>query len=230
MAKRFRFRKFKITIKKRRFKLYGEFNPWVLLADGSVDYIDKDAARGKELGDIVTHKGQKGYIIGKHDFDAPGSGIAGTNKTGSQFVREIDDNTVAAQKLLNDISKARGNKKKVKDLIGAAHETSKHSAELRKKMVAAGKTANPGDHAHHLVPSTHAGGKDARKILDKHGIDFNDAVNGVFLSPSVHAPLHTTKYMKEITKRIKRASKSRQEVLDALKKIEQDILNGNFPY
>ena len=99
-------------------------------------------------------------------------------------------------------------------------------------MLAAGKSPNPGDHAHHIVPSTHSGGRKARDILDDYGINFNDAENGVFLSPSLHHPLHTTKYMREVTKRIVNAakSKSRPKIIDTLKDIEKEILNGTFPY
>ena len=234
LARKFRFRKFKIQVKKRRFKLFGEFNPWVLLMDGKVDYIDKNAAKGKELGDAVTHKGQSGYIIGKRDYDAiPGQGLAGTSKTGSQFVKDIDGNATAAQKLLDDIAKTNGSKAEIKKLVGVAHETSKHSATLRKEMLKANKVANPGDHAHHLVPSTHAGGEEARRILKKNGIDFNSAENGVFLSPSAHYPLHTTAYMEEITKRVKAAARlkgrKKDNIIETLKDIENEILGGTFP-
>jgi hypothetical protein len=55
-----RFRKFRITIQNRKWRLEGKVNPWVLLASG-------DIVEGKgKVGDEVTVNGQKGIVVGSH--------------------------------------------------------------------------------------------------------------------------------------------------------------------
>ena len=56
---RVRFRKFKVQIKNRRFRLLGYLNPWVLLADGSLQEFDVDAVDYRMMG----VKGPKGGIL-----------------------------------------------------------------------------------------------------------------------------------------------------------------------
>lgn len=51
LLKKFRFKKFKIVIKKFRFYLYGEVNPWVLLADGTL--VKTESKGGVEIGGKV---------------------------------------------------------------------------------------------------------------------------------------------------------------------------------
>ncbi|EAY28639.1 hypothetical protein [Microscilla marina] len=96
LAKKFRFKKFKIVIKKRRFQILGEFNPWVLLADGKVVEVDqKDLPRGKtaKLGDSVIYKpkgaskGEHGYIIGEKTY---------AGGKGSSFVEDLRDSVKQA--------------------------------------------------------------------------------------------------------------------------------------
>jgi hypothetical protein len=103
-------------------------------------------------------------------------------------------------------------------------------------MVAAGRTANPGDAAHHIVPSTHRLGDQARTALNRAGMGVNDAANGVFVSQALHAPLHTTRYMQEVERRILQAYGSastragrRAAITQALDDISKLILKGKFP-
>lgn len=56
--RRRRFKKFKIVIKKRRFQILGEFNPWVLLADGTV--VDVETKGGLSVGGTGKFKRMKG--------------------------------------------------------------------------------------------------------------------------------------------------------------------------
>lgn len=42
LGKIFKFRKFKIVVKGKRFRLFGKMNPWVLLADGQVEWFEQN--------------------------------------------------------------------------------------------------------------------------------------------------------------------------------------------
>ena len=92
--------------------------------------------------------------------------------------------------------------------------------------------------AHHIIPEGAARAKPARDILDKHKIDYNDAVNGVFLPNKnntdglagiLHNGRHPNEYIDEINRRIISADKlgGKQGVIDELANIK-DIL-GNTP-
>lgn len=89
--------------------------------------------------------------------------------------------------------------------------------------------------AHHIVgnnPST----LEAEKILDKYGIDINDPMNGVFLPSDVESPLkgvihegrHLDSYHDYVTNELKKAT-SRDDCLDILQSIKEDLINGDLP-
>ncbi|MGD1847465.1 MAG: hypothetical protein ACFB10_18915, partial [Salibacteraceae bacterium] len=67
LGKKLRFKKFKIVIKGMRFKLYGEMNPWVLLADGTVKEVPEGKFKNPSTGKTVTLDGQKGILFGKNN-------------------------------------------------------------------------------------------------------------------------------------------------------------------
>jgi hypothetical protein len=75
---RVRFRKFKIRIKNRRLQLLGYINPWILLADGSVEQVTFEGQGRTQLGETVSLGRRKGIVIGIKDTDE-----------GSQFVKEL---------------------------------------------------------------------------------------------------------------------------------------------
>jgi A nuclease family of the HNH/ENDO VII superfamily with conserved AHH len=94
-----------------------------------------------------------------------------------------------------------------------------------------------GYEAHHLiaVEARSAGG--ARRILARHGIDLNSAVNGVALpGPRVgrvagqayHPSIHTKRYYAAVEERLQGAV-TRQDVTRALGSIRRDIQEGAFP-
>jgi hypothetical protein len=109
-----------------------------------------------------------------------------------------------------------------------AWDTSKNAKILRENMEAAGKKLNPGDKAHHLVPSTHPRAAEAREILEKFGVDVNAAENGLALKDVQHAGLHTHKYIDEVT-RLLRQARSQKAVMEVLERIAKLIKAGRFP-
>ena len=92
LAKRLRFKKFRIRIEKRRFKLEGEINPWVLLASGEIKHIHANDPRlkGKKIGDNIEWDGQQAKLIGKRDVKVTsGKGIDNTGLTGSKDIKKL---------------------------------------------------------------------------------------------------------------------------------------------
>jgi hypothetical protein len=98
LAKKFRFKKFKIVIKKRRFQILGEFNPWVLLADGTMQYYNNNQvtrAAGNSGNYRLAEKVNVGGVDGM---------IVGGSKTASKDVLELQRQLPH----LNSIATARG--------------------------------------------------------------------------------------------------------------------------
>lgn len=113
--------------------------------------------------------------------------------------------------------------------------TSKNSKILRGNL---GLQKGDGNEAHHIVPSTHSKGNDARAILDKYQIDINAKENGVGITKEQHQEvgLHKHANINRINKRINLAQDgienwgiAREAVLAELESIKTEILNGLFP-
>ncbi|MBE5951419.1 MAG: hypothetical protein E7260_07455 [Lachnospiraceae bacterium] len=108
---------------------------------------------------------------------------------------------------------------------------------LRANMIAAGiEVPEYRNAAHHIVAGASAKAAEARAILQKFGIGINDAVNGVFLPTEkgvseamYHPSLHTDQYYRIVTELLSQAN-SREEVMDILVDIAEQLLNGTFPY
>lgn len=85
----------------------------------------------------------------------------------------------------------------------------------------------------HNLDSLYAAG--ARKNLEKYGVGINDAENGVFLAieegkgTSNHTTLHTANYYRNVENMLKNAT-SKQEVINILDTIRQQLINGTFPH
>jgi hypothetical protein len=111
------------------------------------------------------------------------------------------------------------------------------SYQLGKALEKAGVERPAGTAAHHIVPTSAAGGEKARQKLASLGIDLNDAVNGVFLpanksvanptGAAVHSTLHTTKYYQKVAKIIENAE-TKEEAEAALNMIRNSLLNGGL--
>lgn len=103
------------------------------------------------------------------------------------------------------------------------------NADILRRNMGVGKT--PGWEAHHIVPSTHHfdAARRAREILHRLGIDINAAENGVLLPKAIHDGLaNNQEYMKAVLERLSRAS-TRQQGIEILQHIGQELLNGTFP-
>ncbi|MEO1626309.1 MAG: hypothetical protein AAFV25_14225, partial [Bacteroidota bacterium] len=86
LSKKFRFKKFKLARQNKRWRLLGQMNPWVLLAEGKLEFMEESqitrtTSKGKQdLGHRITVNGtdQQGIIVGtlKKGDDVVGSGSA----------------------------------------------------------------------------------------------------------------------------------------------------------
>ncbi len=141
--------------------------------------------------------------------------------------------------------------KVAKSIAKAASDASKESAAALKlgrpasskvlahNMKEAGVTRPSSDYAaHHIIAGGAAKADEARRVLEKWGIDINDPANGVYLptkkeivpDSAYHPGLHTNEYYKEVNTRILKASGSKKEVLEELAKIRGELVAGTFDY
>lgn len=112
------------------------------------------------------------------------------------------------------------------------------SRVLGANLEAAGAVRPAGSAAHHIVAGSAARAAEARAVLQRYGIDINDAGNGVFLparmtSPNptgaaVHSTIHTNAYYAEVNSLLGQAT-TRGEALDALAYVRSQLLSGGFP-
>lgn len=107
------------------------------------------------------------------------------------------------------------------------------TTELRKNMSGAGRPVSPGDHAHHIVPGKMGGaaGDQARAVLDSHGIDINNASNGVALARDAHLKrgYHRGAASQEILRRIENLPNS-ASVQTELEAIGREMQNNTFKF
>jgi hypothetical protein len=84
--------------------------------------------------------------------------------------------------------------------------------------------------AHHLVPWRHWRAQVARDILDGWGIKINEIENGMWLERTFHRTLSNNhKYMRNVTRRLRKAKGSRSKVLKALDRIRDSLSNSKIP-
>ncbi len=97
-------------------------------------------------------------------------------------------------------------------------------------MVSAGRIAPDYEHvAHHIVAGSgySEAALEAQKILSKFGIGPDDAVNGVFLPKSIHAPLYTKRYFEKVNFALREAG-SKNEAIGILEDIADQLKAGTF--
>ncbi|PIB34998.1 hypothetical protein BFP72_06125 [Reichenbachiella sp. 5M10] len=198
LMKQLRFKKFRFTLKQRRFKLEGQVNPWVLLASGEVKEVN--IKKGDRIGDHGTfktkpeyaqrQKGRKrqrtdseeveGYLIGKRD-----------NPTPSAYVQSLqaDDMTDAARKVEYNNIEADGRnhivgrdafdyEKAVKELGLAPANAIKNRSKLAANL---GMPPGTNYNAHHIIPIELIAKSKALRIAINNGFDFNSKLNGKWL-------------------------------------------------
>ncbi|MFE0132444.1 DUF6531 domain-containing protein [Streptomyces sp. NPDC059037] len=124
------------------------------------------------------------------------------------------------------------------DPLGLAATCSSNAKILGDNMVAAGIPRPVETAAHHMVASTSKKAAAARAQLQRHGIDINDADNGVFLpkgsaSPNpngtaVHSKVHTNKYYDTVNY-LMSGTRNADEARDVLKYMRAGMLAGPWP-
>ena len=110
------------------------------------------------------------------------------------------------------------------------------STILGNNLEAAGVVRPPDTDAHHIVAFSDPRAAGIRRMLEKWSIDINSPENGVFLpnkpgstAPgSYHPRLNNKEYHNQIDRDFLGVS-SRQEALDILQRIREQLLNGNYP-
>ncbi|MBX2924704.1 MAG: AHH domain-containing protein [Chitinophagaceae bacterium] len=131
LAQKLKLKRIKIVRKKWRFFIWGEFNPWVLLATGEIKEVDAKDVKGLKVGDEVAGGG---ILIG---------------------VREGDQASKLVKKLRKAANKAEAAdlykklKGKTPDKRSAIIFGGKNTRKLRKGIA---PPQPPGFEAHHIVP------------------------------------------------------------------------------
>ena len=97
-----------------------------------------------------------------------------------------------------------------------------------------------GNAAHHIVPWNDSRALEARTILDKFGIEYDSAANGVFLPYEVneyvgveamHIGNHGKEYINEVTNRLKEVIKrngQKADIIATLNEIRKNLLDGTL--
>ncbi|UXX77746.1 GH-E family nuclease [Reichenbachiella carrageenanivorans] len=108
LMKQLRFKKFRFTLKQRRFKLEGQVNPWVLLASGKIEDRDIDG----NVGDLVKKADGsiEGVIVGTRGSKGGPKGAKSAYVDDLQLdeAKAIDEFEALTDKNMTDIS--RGDK------------------------------------------------------------------------------------------------------------------------
>jgi hypothetical protein len=190
----------------------------------------KELYKNQPIAKIEHQTGKDVVAVGTLFATGGASAVSKTEK-GVNFVEEL----VAVVK-----------KKGAKEIVEDIWQLSKqklgklaNSKILGENLEAIGKMRPTNSAAHHIV----AGGSKnpfaeyAREFLKKEGIDINEAVNGVFLPKNskyviddaiAHTKVHTNLYYESIYNRLK--STQSNKIRDELLKIQNELLNGTFPY
>ena len=123
------------------------------------------------------------------------------------------------------------------DCLNAPKTTGSHSKKLRSNLEADGRAPLPDEDAAHIVASGHKRHAEARGILDRSGIDVDDAVNGGGLPSNTKVPnphgkirhnvTHTHESLDKVTEMLRQAEVDGtvQETLKAIEKLRQ---SGKF--
>lgn len=97
-------------------------------------------------------------------------------------------------------------------------------------MGKAGVPIGPNEQVHHIVPSTHPEAERARRILEKFGIDINEACNGVPIPKDLHygQRLHSKAGIQWVTNQLGSAT-TPEQVMGILREIAAQIRSGRIP-
>lgn len=183
LAKRFKFKGFKIVVKGFRFYLYGSINPWVLLANG--DLVEVTNKGGVKVGEAGKFKS----VAGGKDIDGILVGI-GSGSTKSKFVRSLEDGTTNVDdflKIADDTARKEvihgvdsfNYDQVLRDFGKKVADTIKNRGSISKNAIK--ELAGEFDQAHHLIPVELIQKSDIlRKAIDG-GFEFNGKINSKWL-------------------------------------------------
>lgn len=195
LGKKLKFKKFKIVIKGKRFKLYGQMNPWVLLSDGK---LEKRDIPGGKVGDTVkgVDGGLDGVIVG-----TVGS-TKGSRATSSRLVGNLDeaqhtteglaknkayyDDLTDTTKYADDASRAN----KIKGGSGIARNPAfrKNFFKMLEDFgLVVSPTAKKFLAIHHVVPNFLKGNARVAKLLEGVGHNIDEVMNAIAL-PRIDLP------------------------------------------
>jgi len=150
---------------------------------------------------------------------------------GQHVFRVTSNGLLVHNSYADDIAKLAGDT--AKKIFGR----SPSSKILGKNLEAIGHARPANSAAHHIVAGTDRRAAAARRILQREGIDINEAANGVFLPRSssvarppatTHSRLHTNRYYEALNDRLQRAVPG--TVKQQLQRIADELANGRFPF
>jgi hypothetical protein len=169
----------------------------------------------KEFGEVVAKRGV---------VEASREGVHVVSRKGAQTVAKEGAETTART----------GTQAAVREGLEA---TVKPPSQLLGENLAAHGIPKPSNHAaHHIVAADHSKAVPAREVLERYGIDINSHNNGVWLPTergvgpgAYHPEIHTNKYFDELNRRFMQAG-SKEEALEILQDIGQELAKNRFPY
>lgn len=175
----------------------------------------RDIAASVKKGDL------KGVAINSIGF-IPGIGVF-------KYSDEVGELVQGAGKVVKNSDEVAD---AVSDVAKNVSKTS--SKKLRENLIKAGrKVPDYPNAAHNIVAGNSPKASKARQILEKYGMEINDAVNGVFLpttkraSGAYHPSIHTNAYYDEVTNLLSEAT-CKQDVIDILNDIASQLSQGTF--
>lgn len=205
-------------------------------------------------GDVSKTAGKVGKFILKNVDNIPKAAglLEFLSKNFPDVVRVLSQNDefVSAAKKMSNGDLLKTTKKEAQSIInayenaglseyvikGGLEALSKPSSKvLRQNLIEAGiKVPDYPNAAHHIVAGSSKKAAEARAILLNFGVDINDAVNGVFL-PTVknvseaayHPSLHTKAYYEKVTELLS-AAESKEDVIEILNDIAEQLQKGTF--
>ena len=194
----------------------------------SVSYIAADTAIG-----IFLDKGLK--KLGKADDLVKPAGYSDEAADAAKYGDEAADAAMEAAERGDELAKGAEEAAGYADEGGSGALSIPSSKVLRQNLIEAGVEApDYPNAAHHIVAGNSPKAAEARAILQKYGVDINDAANGTFL-PTVrdvvegayHPSLHTNSYYDKINKLLSEAT-CKEDVLDILEFVGDELSSGTF--
>ncbi len=237
LLKKFRFKKFKIVLKKFKFYLYGEVNPWVLLASGKIVEVEdkggvtigsksKFKLKGKSTdveGFLVSIGGQKKSARFKGLPKAEGEKLFKELKQAAKAGKDADYLREMVQQRISFNFKKFARKYGTKPALAV-----KNRGNLAKNFEKSlGKSLGKSIEAHHVLPIELIAENDVVRRAIKGGFNYNAEVNGALvkrysskikeLADGIHAshPNYTKRVNNLINKELKATGKKVVDLTDA---------------